>query len=83
MLEYLRKTESASFTFIRVVCHIADLMEGDLKQCRQYIVRQDALLETIIDHFQGQKNAVIDKELGDFDEYKSSSEFMEKISIQL
>lgn len=80
MLEYLRKSESASFTFTRTLCHIADLMEGNMQQCRQYIMKQDALLETILDHFQKQKSQVMERELSDFVPYSSTSDFIAKMS---
>lgn len=66
MLEFTRKVNIKSFTFTRILAHIADIMEGDLSASSQFLVPQTVLLEDLLTQIEVYKEQKIQKELGDF-----------------
>jgi hypothetical protein len=62
----LRRVNHKSYTFTRILCHIADLMEADLQFSKEYVVSQNVLVEGIMEDVEKQKQAIIDRELLDF-----------------
>lgn len=66
MLEFTRKVNIKSFTFTRILAHIADIMEGDASGSNEILVPQNVLLEDLLEQTELYKEQKIQKELADF-----------------
>jgi hypothetical protein len=69
-----------SFTFTRILCHIADLMEGNLDFCQETPVQQNVLITSVVKTCKITKANIIDRELADFTQYESPDQFKALIS---